>query len=258
MSTDDEESDTSGNDFDIRFVDVGNAASKVAVGIFGMPDVGLVGSISTSYLSSTLGAKEAAQVASDYLPPLMILHNGEPKEVVRMFSSPQANILVAETPMPSALTAALVIESLKWFRNHGASEVYCIGGVAVEDRVDIEKPEVYVVSTSAQRRVELRQRGLNVMDEGVVAGPFAVVMREALKMGLTNTLILSQAFQNLPDPESALAALEALTKAGGPRVDLDPLRKMSDQIKLKSKELIQKAKEVDSGQKEANVPLMYG
>ena len=44
--------------------------------IIGLPDVGLVGLIATSYLISELNLEEIAYMDSDLLPPVVVLHKG--------------------------------------------------------------------------------------------------------------------------------------------------------------------------------------
>jgi Archaeal enzymes of ATP-grasp superfamily len=84
-------------------------------------------------------------------------------------------------------------------------------------------------------------------------------MRESIKLGITSTVILSQAFPDIPDPEAASSALEALSKIGGPRVDVEALKQMGNEIKLRTKELAQKAKAYsEESEKTYDLPLMYG
>jgi len=207
-------------------------------------------------LATHLKAREVCYIDSDALPPVMVLHNGVPKETTRIFDSNEAKILVSETPLPPALMVIVLKVALEWLKKNGVKEVFSLGGIPVENRVEIEKPEVFLISSDAKKREQIRASGLNLMEEGVLVGPFAHVMRESLRLGIANTVILGQAFQNMPDPEASVAVLETLAKIGGPKVDLTPLNQMADQIKLRSKEVLQKIREHEEGG--YNLPLMYG
>jgi uncharacterized protein len=226
--------------------------------IIGLPDIGLVGSISTSYLTTHLKAKEIGYLDSDSLPPIMVLHEGVPKETTRIFVSKEAHILLSETPLPPSLTSAIIKTTMQWLKAHNVNEVYTLGGIAVENRVELEKPEVFIACSDRGRREQIKANGLNLMEEGVIAGPFAFIMREAIRLRLVNTVILSQSFQNLPDPEASSSVLEAMARIGGPQVDLESLKQMGNEIKLRSKELLQKSRLYSEEDKGYNLPLMYG
>ncbi|MEM3670384.1 MAG: PAC2 family protein [Thermoprotei archaeon] len=231
--------------------------SKPKYGIVGLPDVGLVGSISAGYLVSSLKAKEIAYVDSDALPPVMVLHESVPKETTRLFSSGDNVILLAEIPLPPSLVPEVIRTALLWLKSNGVKEIFGVGGVPAPDRAELEKPGVFVVSTSPEKRKKLVDLQMNLLEEGVITGPFAYLMRESIRAGIPCTMILGQAYQELPDPEASVEVLDSLKKVGGPSVDVSSLTKMASEIKIRSKELIQKGmqQEEDKG---VNVPMMYG
>lgn len=243
----------------VRIVETVGHEERPESAVIGLPDVGLVGSISTSYLATHLKAKEIGYFDSELLPALMVLHEGVPKEATRIYVSPEAYILVAETPLPPALTASLIRTTIGWLSMRGVKEVYSLGGIVSNERFEIDKPESFVVTSDRSKREIIRSSGLNTMDEGVIVGPFALVMRESLRHGITNTVILGQAFPDIPDPEAASSVLETLSKIGGPKVDLKALREMGNEIKLRMKELAQKTKSYGEEQEKSyDLPLMYG
>lgn len=243
----------------VRIVETSSHEERPEVAVIGLPDVGLVGSISTSYLANHLKAKEIGYVDSELLPALMVLHDGVPKEATRIYASPEAYILVAETPLPPNLTALLIKAVMGWLSVRGVKEVFSLGGIVAGNRFELEKPESFVVTSDSSKRDKMRAAGLSVMDEGVIVGPFALVMRESMRLGITSTIILSQAFPDIPDPEAASSALDTLSKIGGPKVDLEALRQMGNEIKLRTKELAKRAKAYsEEPEKSYDLPLMYG
>ncbi len=243
----------------VRLVEVAGFDVRPSAAVIGLPDVGLVGSISTSYLATHLKAKEIGYFDSDLLPALMVLHEGVPKEATRVYASEEAYILVAETPLPPSLTASVIKSMMGWLSIRGVREVYSLGGIVANNRFEIDKPESFIVTSNQAKRESIKAAGLNAMEEGVIVGPFALVMRESIKLGITSTVILSQAFPDIPDPEAASSALEALSKIGGPRVDVEALKQMGNEIKLRTKELAQKAKAYsEESEKTYDLPLMYG
>jgi uncharacterized protein len=243
----------------VRFIETAMVEYSPSVAVVGLPDVGLVGSISTSYLATHLQAKEIGHFESELFPPLLVLHGGELKESTRIYVSPEAYVLVAETPLPQSLTASIIRVMMNWLHMRGVREVYSVGGVVATNRFEIDKPSSFIVTSDQAKRSTIKNAGLNTMDEGVIVGPFAIVMREAIRLGLAGTVILSQAFPDIPDPEAASSALDALSRIGGPKVDLEALRQMGNEIKLRTKELAQKAKAYSEESERAyDLPLMYG
>ncbi|MCL5788560.1 MAG: PAC2 family protein [Candidatus Marsarchaeota archaeon] len=238
-------------------VETGSFEQDPKYAVVGLPDVGLVGSISTGYLVSNLKAKEVGFVDSEMLPPIMLLHDSVPKETNRLFSKDEYTALLAETPLPPALMSDVIRASMAWFKAKGISEVFSLGGVAAENRAEMEKPEVFVISNDEAKRKLASEQKMNLLQEGVITGPFAQLMRQAIRMGIVNTVILAQAFQEIPDPEASVAVLDTLGKLGGPKVNVDSLNKMASEIKMRSKELLQKAAQPEED-KGYNVPMMYG
>ena len=79
--------------------------------IFGLPDVGLVGTIAASHLISKLNLKEIAYLRSDLLPPVIMLEKGLPRSPIRMFGNEDLLVLNSEIAIPSA-SIYLIIENL--------------------------------------------------------------------------------------------------------------------------------------------------
>ena len=64
-----------------------NSIPSDATMIIGLPDVGLVGLIATSYIISELNLKEIAYIDSDLLQPVVVLHKGLPHAPLRIYGN---------------------------------------------------------------------------------------------------------------------------------------------------------------------------
>ena len=72
--------------------------------LIGLPDVGLVGLIATSYLITELGFEEIAYVESDLLPPVVVLHNGLPHAPLRIYGNDKVIAVISEPVSYTHLT----------------------------------------------------------------------------------------------------------------------------------------------------------
>ncbi|MCW4034921.1 MAG: PAC2 family protein, partial [Candidatus Bathyarchaeota archaeon] len=64
--------------------------------LIGLPDVGLVGLIATSYLVSELKLEEVAYMDSDLLPPVVVLHKGLPHAPLRIYGNENLMAVISE------------------------------------------------------------------------------------------------------------------------------------------------------------------
>ncbi|MEM4475602.1 MAG: PAC2 family protein, partial [Fervidicoccaceae archaeon] len=80
--------------------------------------------------------------------------------------------------------------------------------------------------------------GVERFEDGVLIGPYAVMLKEALRYGLDNVVILVESFPDLPDPEAASVAVGLLGKMLGISVDVSKLLEEAELIRLRTKELM--------------------
>jgi len=72
--------------------------------IVGVPEAGLVGTISASYLIQQLKLPEAGYIDSELVPPVVVVHDSKPKRPIRIFGRDDVVIIASEVPLnPKAL-----------------------------------------------------------------------------------------------------------------------------------------------------------
>ena len=120
-----------------------------AVMLQGLPDVGLVGLIATSYIISHLDLVETAYVESDLLPPIVVLHDGLPHAPLRIFGKNNLIALVSETPIPAKAVQPIIRTIVEWSQTKNVKMNISLGGMPTPDRQNIEKPKVFGVASSA-------------------------------------------------------------------------------------------------------------
>lgn len=241
----------------INFVEK-KAVPSGATMLCGFPDVGLVGVLAASYVVSELGLDELAYVDSDLLPPIIVLHKGLPHSPMRVFGNGNLLVTIAETVIPAKGVQRFMRTFVEWVKAKGVKMVIPIGGIPVQNRQDIDKPEVFGTASSPDMIDFLEQHKLEVLREGYMVGPQALIMRYCAEGNLPAVALLSQSFYNYPDPEAAAAALEQLSKITGIKVEVSKLVEKGEEIRLRAKDMMKRTQQeltkMNKGQ-ESDLPL---
>ena len=241
-----------------RFVDVKESRPKSLV--VGLPDTGLVGVISASHMIRELSMEEVAYLDSDLLPPLVVIHDGKPKYPVRIFYKDEIAVVVSEIALPPNMVHPISNALFEWSRAHRVRTIYSITGLAVPNRLDIEKPKVYGVTVPSNLMESLREVGVEHLKEGMLVGVHALLLRDSDKQGVDNIVLLAESHYAYPDPGAAASVLECLGKHLGFKVDLKPLLEQAEEIRVKARDLMRRTTQMMQmmeKMKEREVPLLY-
>ncbi len=241
----------------INFVERKSIPSGATI-ICGFPDVGLVGVLASSYISSELDLEEMAYVDSDLLPPIVVLHKGLPHSPLRIFGRDDLLVTIGETAIPAKSIQRLIRIFVDWLQAKKAKMVIPIGGIPVQNRQDIEEPEVFGAASSIDTLNMLEQKGVKVLKEGYMVGPQALIMRYCAERNIPAVALLAQSFYNYPDPEAAAATLKQLTNISGVKIDVSKLVEKGEEIRLKAKDMMKRTQQeltkMNKGQ-ESDLPL---
>ncbi|RLE56645.1 MAG: proteasome assembly chaperone family protein [Thermoprotei archaeon] len=230
--------------------------------VLGLPDVGLVGAIAVMQLIRNLNMEEIGYIDSDVFPPIALIRKGEPKRPVRIFYSQTGNVLAlaSEVALPvSALPvfSRSIVDLAKKLR---VKSLVLLGGVPVPNRLDIEKPKVYGIGVLSSDREYLEKMGVELIEEGFVAGAYALIMKECVKEGISCLALLAESYLQYPDPGAAASVLEVFSKITGISVDIEQLKSEAEELRLKLRELMQRTMSALREQQksyEYTLPLMY-
>lgn len=231
--------------------------------IVGFPEVGLVGTIATSFMLDKLNFEEIGYIDSELFPPLVVIHNGDIKNPVRIYSDKDGGIIVilSEIAISPSIISPLAESLVDWFKRKNASSVILLSGISVTNRLEIEEPECIGISNTKETKVMLKNADIEEMLEGFLIGIYPELLKRCKKEGVPGTLLLSQCFPNYPDPEAAASVLKSLQKLINIKIDLEELFVKGEEIKMKARDLMQQARRVIGDiQKniEQSLPIMYG
>lgn len=244
---------------DVRIIEKGPLPKKFTL-INGLPDVGLVGLVAASHIVSSLKMEEVGSVESDSFPPMIVLHDGLPKSPIRMFATGSLVVIVAETAIPASLTRSLADAIVNWAASHNVEVVISIGGMAVQNRQDLDVPKVFAALSDKSLEKKLNDAA-EVLTEGYIVGAYGLMLRKCAEMKLPAITLLTQSFYNYPDPEAAAAALDSLNKMLGLKIDVTDLLQKGEEIRLRARDVMKRTQaemaRMDKSQ-ELEVPALYG
>jgi len=232
--------------------------------IVGMPDVGLVGLIASTYLARTLGAEMVAYMDSPHLPPVLLYHEARPHPVMRVhrFSTGErsALLLVSEVAIGVRGIHSFARFVVEWGLSKGVERLLLLGGVPTPQRMKLEKPAVYGAGVTREDVELIEKSGFNLFREGFVSGPYALILKECYKRSAKGIALLAESFLNYPDPGAAAAVLAALDPLLGLKVSVEPLLEQEEEIRARLRETMKRTMEAmrEAGKAyEFAVPAMY-
>jgi uncharacterized protein len=211
--------------------------------IIGLPDVGLVGLIATSYLISELNLEEIAYMDSDLLPPVVVLHKGLPHAPLRIYGNQNLIAVISELAVPAPAIYTVMREIVDWGQAKKVKRIVSMGGIPVESRQAIKEPKVFGAASNQELLDMLSKRGLSIMNEGYMVGPQALSMRYSVSKKVSAIAILAQSFYNYPDPEAAAMVLKELSKISDIKVDVSKLLEKGEEIRLKARDIMKRTQQ---------------
>jgi uncharacterized protein len=244
---------------DVKIVERGAIPKKFTL-IAGLPDVGLVGLVAASHIVSSLKMEEVGSVESDFFPPMIVLHDGLPKSPIRLFTNGSLVVIVAETAVPASLTRSLAEAIVSWAASRSVELIVSIGGMAVQNRQDIDVPKVFAALSDESLEKKLGNAA-EVLGEGFIVGAYALMLKKCAELKLPAITLLTQSFYNYPDPEAAAAALNSLNQILGLKVDFSELLQRGEEIRLRARDVMKRTQTEMSKMgksQEYEVPAMYG
>jgi len=220
-----------------------NPIPSEATMIIGLPDVGLVGLIATSYMISELNLEEIAYMDSDLLPPVVVLHKGLPHAPLRIYGNQNLIAVISELAVPAPAIYTIMREIVDWGQAKKVKRIVPMGGIPIENRQSIKEPEVFVAASNQELLDTVNKKGLKTLNEGYIAGPQALSMRYSVSKKMQAIAILAQLFYNYPDPQAAAMALKEFSKISDIKLDVSKLLEKGEEIRLKARDMMKRTQQ---------------
>ena len=228
---------------------------KKPIIIEGFPGIGMVGTISSSYLAEKLGMKLVGYMASNKFPPIAAIHDYIPVSPARIYASKEHNLIVlySEFVIPADVVFSLTEKIIAWSKSKKASVIYSLAGIAVPEPND----KVYGIASTKQVAEALKKKGIEPIKEGATQGVSGVLIAECAAQKFPAANIMIQTNSSL-DPRGSARLINKLCEVTGLKVDTARLLKEGNEIEEKMKQAMNKMQSLHKDYKQMENSSMYG
>lgn len=242
----------------VDVIQTGDLDIKSPYVFVGLPDAGLVGTIAVTYLVDKFDMKELGYIDSARFPPIVIVRDNEVKNAIRIYARNKFVIVISEIPMGPSMAVYFAKSLISWVKKIDPKLVINITGLPVQNRVQMEKPEVLGLATNKDVTEMLRKQNVTLFSDGVLFGPYAAIIKECATQKVPTLTLFAQSYLNFPDPTASIEVLSVINKILKTNIDLKPLQEEAEIIRIKTRELM---RQTESALKEAKIegapPTIY-
>ncbi len=204
----------------------------------GLPDVGLVGAIAVSYVIEKLKMNELGYIDSPRFPPLVIVKESVVKNPVRIYGRDNIIAIISDLPLIQQIIGPFFKSFVTWAKQLKPKTMIGITGLPMQDRMQIDRPEVVGIATAPAARALLDRAGVKLLSDGIFFGTYAGFVKECSLRNLPNVTLFAQSHLNFPDPAASLEALSVVNKMLNIHIDLKQLEEEAERIKINTRELM--------------------
>lgn len=212
------------------------------------PSVGLVSTITATYLITMLPVDQVCALESDEFPSLSMIYAKKPKFPARVYASkdPRLAIFICEMPLPMSTHRPVAYALLKWAHDHGCRQVVPLEGLPAEPDAPVTgEPPVWGVGSTDRARAELDKRGIAQLETGMITGVTGVLLNEGRWRNSEVIALLAEARSDMPDARAGVALVRALDiLLPEISIDLAPLQDQAKALENHLTRLKQQAKPI--------------
>lgn len=221
-------------------------AVKGAPTIVGLPDVGLVGTIATSYIVANSQSSLLGSIDLDEAPPVVVVQEGRILDPVRLYrvdvgGRPTFSVVYSDIPILPNLIWSTAKGIVDYAVEASSDLVVSLGGVPEPNRLEIERPRVFVVSNDLKLTEEFTRKGqAEAFEMGFITGHNAALIKLGTERGLKVVLVLAQSHLQYPDPGASAEVIAFINRVFGTDFNVQPLIEQSDSIRLQLRDLMRR------------------
>jgi uncharacterized protein len=196
------------------------------------PSVGLVSTITATYLISTLKVDQVTALDSADFPSLSMVYAKKPKFPARVYAStdPKLAIFICEMPLPMATHRPVALALLQWAKDHGCRQIVPLEGLPVDPEAPmVGEGSVWGVGSTERARKELEKRGVPQLETGMIAGVTGLLLNHGRWLEADVIALLAEARPGMPDARAAVALVKTVDRLL-PEIEID-LGPLQDQAK---------------------------
>ncbi len=197
------------------------------------PSVGLVSTIASSYMISTLNLDQICALESDAFPPMSMVYSTKPKFPARIYAREDLRlaVFISEFPPRTTLHRPLARRLLSWSMDQGCRRIVSLEGLP-RSNAEGEEPRLLGVGSNTAAREELDGAKIEQMEVGMIPGVSGVLLNEG-RWGNFNVIsLLADAIPDFPDAYAAAKLVEGVNK-------------LIPELEIEAEPLIKQAAEMD-------------
>lgn len=238
----------------IKIKEIEKIKLKNPVVIEGFPGIGMVGTISASYLAEKLGMKLVGYLASSHFPPISAIHDYKPVSPARIYASEKYDLIVlfSEFIIPSEIVYSLSEKIIEWSRKKKAKMIYSLAAIAVPE----PKDTIHGIASTPAIGETLKKNGVDLIKEGATQGVSGVLIAECASQQFPAANLMVQTSSPL-DPKAAARLLGKLSQLISIPIDIKPLLKEGEDVEQKMRAAMDKMKEMQADYSKREQNPMY-
>ncbi|MBI5036475.1 proteasome assembly chaperone family protein [Candidatus Micrarchaeota archaeon] len=223
--------------------------------IEGFPGVGMVGTISASYLAEKLKMKMIGSICSSHFPPISAIHDARPVYPARIYASEEYDLIVlfAEFVIPASIVFSLSNAILDYAKKKNASAIYSLAGIATPQ----PEEKYYGIASTPKVADILAKNGVELIKEGATQGVSGVLIAECAARKFPAANLMVQTAAPL-DPKASARLLDKLASLLKFKVDTVELTKQGEKVEEKMKEAMEKMQSLHADYQKMETNPMYG
>jgi uncharacterized protein len=209
-------------------------------------------------MSELKNLDEVAYMDSKLLPPLIVLHEGLPHSPIRIFGNHDVLLAVSETAIPADTIYPIMNALIDWGKSKNVKMMVSLSGIPIQDRQDAQELKVFAAASNPEMLKMVQDKGIEILNEGYMVGPQAIVLQRCARMGVPAITLLAQCFPNYPDPEAAAEVLKGLANLTGIKVDISKLTEKGEEIRVRARDVMKRTQQEMNKMKktqEYDIPL---
>lgn len=210
--------------------------------IVSLPDTGLVSVISAWHVVKSLGLIEVAGIDSyTYLPPLLVVSDKNLRMPIRIFAGRNLVVVYSEFMLSTQGLLQLSKILANYLERRGVDYVILPSGIPVQNRFELEVLKTYYLVTSHKAMELLKNIDVMPFENGFLAGPYALLVKELYRAKMSAILLLTESFLEFPDPEAAARNVDLISRIIGKPVNVKELLEQAELIRLKARDAMKNA-----------------
>lgn len=216
-----------------------NKKPKNVTIIGGFPGFGLVGTITTEFLTNHLKCEEIGQIIIKDASPVVAIHGEKLIKPITLFYNKEYNILIIHSISPGTKVEWTISQAISEIVDKTqAKQIISVEGVMSQVQ---PTDNVFFHTSKPEVSKKLENCGLLKMKEGIVIGVTAAMMTKGFPDFVS---LFAETHTDLPDSRASAKIIKALDNYLGLKVDYEPLIHQAELFEAKIKNVLEQGQVV--------------